>query len=147
MAAVRPAGPEPRITTLAWLLPSPPGAVPLLVGLLTAVAISSPSTIASVGKLKGDLSIGSIVAVLHTPGEYQPSGLGSPRPAICGMTSLPISSSLAMSHTPLTDTMVCCAPASAKPTRRSTNWAGVIEPDLPSTEIETDDRLLRSMVE
>src|SRR4029079_14445294 len=146
MAAVNPAGPEPRMTILEWLGPSPPEFVPFPTGLLTAVATSSLSTMASVGKLKGGLSIGSIVAVLHTPGEYQPIGLGSPSAAICGMTSLPISSSLATSHTPLIDTIVWCVPASAKLPSRSTNCDGVSEPDRPSGVIEMDDRLVRSMV-
>src|SRR6476620_5493343 len=76
MASGRPAGPEPRITTLAWLPPSPPGVRPLPLGRLTAGAISSPSTMASVGKLKGDFSIPSIVSGGHTPLGYSSTLLG-----------------------------------------------------------------------
>src|SRR6187551_2933411 len=58
MAAVRPAGPEPRMTILEWFEPVSAPSLPLPAGLLTAVELASSSTMVSVGKLKGDLSIG-----------------------------------------------------------------------------------------
>src|SRR5215217_3399810 len=71
MAAVRPAGPEPRITTFEWFEAGSSARLPLVLGLVTAIESDAPSsTIVSVGKLKGGLSIGSMLALGDTPGEY-----------------------------------------------------------------------------
>src|SRR5688572_24794411 len=63
MAAVRPAGPEPTMTTLAWLLPSASGEAPLPPGCwltrrsLVASAGAPSSTIEMLGKPSLVLSI------------------------------------------------------------------------------------------